>query len=807
MKHSTFSNFRVLLALIFIPVVSSAQELNTALEKFSEQYVQERFFLSTDREIYKPGDSLKLQVFKFSTAASQLPSEVLYIDLINEKGKVVQHKIFRLEGNNTQLSWKIDEDNTGFLRFRAYTRTSIQNAGNASEIQVFAHADKRTSGKILAALYNNESPVTLRFYPEGGPLPAGFMNKVMIQATDEHGWPHEVSGDITDSRGQKVASFTTNKKGYAIVSFEALDNAYEARWKDGQTEKKQPLPVVVKDGAGLECRIDEKGITYLVKRTEPYTGTGNYQLIAHQLYSPVYFAKLNLKTTDIASGFIDTKELTNGVIYVALLDASNKVVASRLVYHGAAELVAPSNTIEATVRRDNATSAVDLRFADQQHSGFLLHARSVRSRNGAPGFVVPTSFLFGSEVTCPVPSVLLQPEATAGLQEELNTLLLMSDWNGWTPAEILAPAKPFTPAKPEQGLSYKGHFTHGFKKELGGTKMVMMAKLHNGLQEFFDIVPDENGKFELNNVAFEDTANAQYRIQSTKKVTATSRMTLAIKPTTLDKSPVEAKPIQIDPYRFASLMSTQSGPMTGNELARRMDSLATSADGTLLAGVTVKSKTRTPLQILNDEYSSGFFNGMENARVITPENDPAFLSSLTVFHFLQGRVAGMEINPDAMQDPVKWRGHVTSLFLNEIPQQFPDGSQLVEDATSIRSVAMSDIALIKIFSPPFAIAMGNGPGGAIAIYTKKGSEFQRRQLSETVSLPGFSKTSVTQELYYTLGEKQAVRLLNWMPGLHLEETVSNRVITVKPETGLNNDRLLIQGFDARGRMILKEISW
>jgi len=805
MKYSTFSNFRVLLALIFIPVISSAQELNTALGKFSEQYVQERFFLSTDREIYKPGDSLKLQVFKFSTAANQLPSEVLYIDLIDEKGKVVQHKIFRLEGNNTQLSWKIGDDDAGFLRLRAYTRTSIQNAGNAAEIQVFVHADKRTSGKTLAALYNNESPVTLRFYPEGGSLPAGFMNKVLVQATDEHGWPHEVSGDITDSRGQKVASFATNKKGYAIVNFEALDNAYEARWKDGLTDKKQALPVVLKDGAGLECRIDEKGITYLVKRTEPYTGAGNYQLIAHQLYNPVYFAKLNLKTTDIASGFIDTKELTPGVIYVALLDASNSVVASRLIYHGAAELVAPPNTIEATVRRDSATPAVDLRFADQQHSGFLLHARSVRSRNGAAGFVVPTSFLFGSEIICPVPSVLLQPDGTSGLQEELNTLLLMSDWNGWKPAEVLAPAKPLTPAKPEQGLSYKGHFTHGFKKEMGGTKMVLMAKMHNGQQQFFDIIPDEEGKFELNNVAFEDTANAQYRVEGGKKSRITARLTMVITPSMLDKSPVDIQPIQIDHYRFASLLKTRKLPV--NELAQSIDSLTTSADGTLLSGVTVRTKARTPTELLNDEYATGFFNGMDRARVITPGNDPAFLSSLTVFHYLDGRVAGLEVNPNASYDPVKWRGSTTSLFLNEMPQQVPVYGQLLEDAAAIQSIPMSDVVLIKIFPPPFVIAMGNGPGGAIAIYTKKGGDFQRRQLSETVLLPGFSKTSFTQELYYTLGEKQALRLLNWMPGLHLAETVNNRVLTLTPETGLSKDHLLIQGFDARGRLIFKEINW
>lgn len=805
MKHSTFSNFCALLALFFFPLGSSAQELNTALGKFSEQYVQERFFLSTDREIYRTGDSLKLQVFKFSTAATQLPSEVVYIDLIDDKGKVLQHKIFRLEGNSTQLAWKIEEDYAGFLRFRVYTRTSIQHAGNTAEIQVFAHADKKTSGKTLAAFYNSESPVTLRFYPEGGSLPAGFMNKVLIQATDEYGWPYEVSGAITDSHGQKVAGFTTNKKGYAIVSFEALDNAYEASWKDGQTEKRQALPVILKDGAGLECRIDEKGITYLVKRTENYTGGGNYQLIAHQLYNPVYLAKLNLATTDIASGFIDTKELAPGVVYVALLDASNKVVASRLVYHGAAELVAPPGTIEATVRRDGATPAVDLRFSDQQHSGFLLHARSVRSRNGAAGFTLPTTFLFGPEVNCPVPSVLVQPDATTGLHEELNTLLLMSDWNGRKPADILAGGKPLTPVQPEQGLSYKGRFTQGFKKEMGGTKMVLIAKLHNGQQQFFDIIPDEQGQFELNNVAFEDTANAQYRIEGEKKSRVTARLTLIITPTMLDKSPVDSKPIQIDHYRFASLMKTRKLPV--NELARSIDSLATSADGTLLSGVTVKSKVRTPTEILNDEYATGFFNGMDRARVITPGNDPAFLSSLTVFHYLEGRVAGLEVNPNASYDPVKWRGSTTSLFLNEMPQQIPVEGQLLEDAAVIQSIPMSDVVMIKIFPPPFVVAMGNGPGGAIAIYTKKGGDFQRRQLSETVLLPGFSKTSFTQELYYTLGEKQALRLLNWMPGLQLAETMNNRVLTLTPETGLSKDHLLIQGFDARGRLVLKEINW
>lgn len=810
MKHYTFSNLCALVALIFFPPGSFAQDLNSALEKFSQHYTQERFFLATDKEIYKPGDLLKLQVFKFSTASARLPSEVLYVDLIDEKGKVLQHKLFRLQDNSVQATWQLPDNAGGFMRLRSYTRTSIANTANAAEIQLFIHSGKKETEQSLAALNSKAHDITLHFYPEGGSLPAGFSNKIVIYATDGRGWPHQVSGDITGSRGQKVSSFTTSDKGYAVISFETLDNAYEARWKEGQQEKRQALPAVTQDGAGLECRNDEKGITYLVKRTEPYTGNGIYQLVVHHLYSPLYYAKLNLKATDIASGFIDMKDIAPGVVYVALLDASNNVVASRLIYHGTGEILAPANTVEAVVQRDGNTPSLDLRFADQQHSGFLLHTRSARSRNSAAGFILPTVFIFGPETSCPVPAVLLQTNNTSELHEELNTLLLMSQWQGSTPAEILSSKTKQPSLEPETGLSYKGRFTHGFKKEMKGSDIMLLAKMRNGQQQFINVKPDENGEFELANLAFEDTAVMQYRVMGAKK-SATRSLTLVIKPATLEKSPSEAMALRVDPYRFASLRSYQA--LTRNELSHRIDSLASAADGTLLAEIKIESKTRTPLQVLNDEYSSGFFQGMENARVIAPGEDAAFLAAPTLLHYLDGRVAGFEVNPDASEDPVKWRGNVTALYINEIPQRAPSSSDptgmiTVEEAVQLRSIPMSDIALVKIFSPPFAIAWGNGAGGAIAVYTKKGGSFKGRELSETIFVPGFSSgTGASQELYYALGEKQGLRLLNWMPGLQLNDSVTNRMIRVQRETGLRNDNLLIQGFDAKGRLIFREIPW
>jgi hypothetical protein len=59
-----------------------------------------------------------------------------------------------------------------------------------------------------------------------------------------------------------------------------------------------------------------------------------------------------------------------------------------------------------------------------------------------------------------------------------------------------------------------------------------------------------------------------------------------------------------------------------------------------------------------------------------------------------------------------WRGSQTSTFLNEMPV----------DAQTISTIAVPDIAYIKVFRPPFFGAFGGGAGGAIAIYTRRGGD-------------------------------------------------------------------------------------
>jgi hypothetical protein len=92
-------------------------------------------------------------------------------------------------------------------------------------------------------------------------------------------------------------------------------------------------------------------------------------------------------------------------------------------------------------------------------------------------------------------------------------------------------------------------------------------------------------------------------------------------------------------------------------------------------------------------------------------NDPFARSATDILTFLQGKVAGLQINANANPPSLSWRGGTPQIYLDEIPT----------DAEMITSIPVSDIAYVKVFRPPFMGSSGGGSGG-IAIYTKKGGD-------------------------------------------------------------------------------------
>lgn len=116
---------------------------------------------------------------------------------------------------------------------------------------------------------------------------------------------------------------------------------------------------------------------------------------------------------------------------------------------------------------------------------------------------------------------------------------------------------------------------------------------------------------------------------------------------------------------------------------------------------------------LNEEYCSGPFKTYDGIIIDLVDENESAKSYSNILNWLDGRVAGLQIYYTRNGTPVPFIRYTrASLFVDEMPV----------DPEYLRNLPVADIAMIKIIKQPFVGAIGNGGGGVIAIYTRKGGE-------------------------------------------------------------------------------------
>jgi hypothetical protein len=180
-----------------------------------------------------------------------------------------------------------------------------------------------------------------------------------------------------------------------------------------------------------------------------------------------------------------------------------------------------------------------------------------------------------------------------------------------------------------------------------------------------------------------------------------------------------------------------------------------------LQEVIVKSRAKPKEDALDERYASGLFSGGD-AQVLDFMSDPAAMGGLDLFTYLQGRVPGLMISRSGSQVNLLWRGANPEIYLDQ---------QLV-GPEFIQSMNIRDIAIIKIFRPPFFGGIGGGSGGAIAIYTKKGGDVRPTGDGKTgkgmlsTLIPGYTRFKEFYNPQYDAGDNPDTDIrttLFWSP--------------------------------------------
>ncbi len=227
---------------------------------------------------------------------------------------------------------------------------------------------------------------------------------------------------------------------------------------------------------------------------------------------------------------------------------------------------------------------------------------------------------------------------------------------------------------------------------------MLLTKNGDWAEQEVSVAPD--GSFAIRNWLFEDNALMAFSGTKNNKEPLNIRIS-----TQLDSS---YTPVAVAGRAFyignppAAVRSTLNRPVEtpGEVFADR---------GILLPAVVVRGTAKSPAQQFNEKYVSGLFR-QGDERVLSIMDDPSAMAYPNIFSYLQGRVAGLQIQGGFNGGVAWWRGSRVAFFLDEVRAS----------AQEVASIPITDIAIIKAYPPPFIGAPGGR--GAIAIYTRRGGE-------------------------------------------------------------------------------------
>jgi hypothetical protein len=216
-----------------------------------------------------------------------------------------------------------------------------------------------------------------------------------------------------------------------------------------------------------------------------------------------------------------------------------------------------------------------------------------------------------------------------------------------------------------------------------------------------------------------------------------------------------------------------------------------------LAEVTVRRRVKSDKEKLDEDYASGLFSG-GNATIFDLLNNTGQYGAVDIFTYLQGRVAGLQITNNGPTPSLLWRGSTPAVFLNEMQA----------DAGQIKNINISEIAMVKVFSPGSAGAISNSGGGVIAVYTKKGHDNKADPSIkglEMARIPGYTATrEFYSPDYLTNPEPEADDIrttLYWNPYILGSSKEKKFSFTFYNSDVTHHIRIILEGIDENGKLI------
>ncbi|RYY48499.1 MAG: hypothetical protein EOO06_10080 [Chitinophagaceae bacterium] len=806
-------------AAITVQAQKNALTIDTALAAFKNQYPQEKVFLQTDKDFYIAGETIWMKAWCLLEEAPTYLSQIVYVDMVDNSGKVVLKKMYRLDSlGSTGADFELSKDiPSGTYAINAYTMWMLNFPDFLFKKNIVVY------GEDHAVKVGGKKPLNTRtsiqFFPEGGNIISGVINRMAFKATDINGFPVNIVGEIKDAEGKKVAGLTSEHDGMGTVEFLVeKGKEYFATVSANKGSFIAKLPKAKEEGFAVKIEnTNPNRLFVLVSRTENgKENFGKIKAVATTNYAIVFSAQLDLDNGETAFS-IPKKNLPPGILHITFFDSKNLPFSERLAFIENYDLLHPSITIEHKNLKAKSKNQVSFQLQSEMPSLSCL-VTSYDEKDSVLRYIenIASALLATSDLKGYIhqPGYYFKDKSATTLRA-LDLLLMTQGWRRFEWNKIQQNQFNAITYPVESAISFRGSvYKSDSKEKVTDGKVSFVIKGIDSTSILAEAAVTDKGEFLLKDIHYIKNAMVSYMGTNNKK--SNYIVDVKLLPNYIDTLKTGSRPsVQLDTFT-----NTQAASALENYLRRNLDELEKGVKSKVMDAVVIKTKKLTPTDSLNNAYAGGPFLMGKGI------NPAEFNNYRTIWQMIQAAVPGITVEGNPFDPVVSMNrfsglGGQSSATVAETTDGELSESGVMETSgiayflnevnvskDVINTLTVEDIALIKVLKNE-AAALG-ATQGAIAIYTKQGATIGKNVYDKNYTTLKMEGYAINKEFYqpeysYNPSSQEADNryTLYWSAKLLPAKDGKYRFQFYNNSFG-SKARLVIQGLDKNGKLVYVE---
>ncbi|MEO5650683.1 MAG: hypothetical protein ABIR03_12270 [Ginsengibacter sp.] len=785
-------------SFFFFLNVNAQGNIDANIARYANDFGQERMYIHYDKSSYATGETIWFKAYLMKAIFPANESKTVYIDWTDEKGKLLLRSTSPVVDAVSIGQFEIPADYTGqFLHVKAYTRWMLNFDSSFlynKDIRILSKNSNSLSAK-------NAAIPQLTFFPEGGDVIANVTNKIAFKANDQWGRPLKIKGVIKSNSGATIDSLKVIHDGMGYFYLKPkTGEIFSAKWSVNTslqkntkgTEYVTALPPAQSTGVSLQVSKVGSKRNFLISAAPGDANSSRLLHVLGTMYQQTVFEIVKELKEGITQGIIPTEDLPSGILTITVFDEKWNPLAERITYINNEEyLFHPEMTVQHWGLNKRAKNEIEISVPDSLSANLSVSVTDMGIDADTGNTIISHLLLTGElkgKVNNPAHYFLNNSDS---ISNQLDLVMLTHGWRRFNWEDVVKGNLPeIKYPRDTTYLSISGKIYGASPVQLRDAgSIVLLWKQKKEDNQIVSVPIAKDGSFNDPSLILFDTARIYYQLPKSKGLGDPTVQFMQ------NRLPPLSQNMKANGF-FYNHLSDTTGNSRHFQLADATLEELNYLKGKVLETVTIQRKTKSPVEIMDEKYTSGLFSGGD-AYQFDLVNDPFAVSSFSIFNYLQGKVAGLQINTSSNPPSLQWRGGSPAIYLDEMSSS----------ADMISGIPVSDVAYIKVIRPPFMGGAGGGSAGAIAIYTRRGGD----QKSEPGK--GLSNNTVTcytgirqfyspnYESINPENEKKDLRTtLYWNPEV-ITQPGKNKVLL----KFFNNDvsgafRVVIEGVTKDGRL-------